>query len=136
MISLFGIKFIDGSYNKAIKRLKNGSFMVVPSGPGLAAIGSDLRYTEAVQNCDFAIPDSGYMVLLLKIIKGIKIQKLSGYDFLKQFLNADAMCDYLTQEKIKLIKSTNTNDRDLYSKLGGESSVLSLTIENINNFAL
>lgn len=57
-------------------------------------------------------------------------------DFLKQFLNADAMCDYLTQEKIKLIKSTNTNDIDLYSKLGGESSVLSLTIENINNFKL
>lgn len=57
-------------------------------------------------------------------------------NFLKQFLNADAMCDYLTQEKVKLIKSTNTNDRDLYSKLGGESSVLSLTIENINNFKL
>ena len=57
-------------------------------------------------------------------------------DFLKQFLNADEMCDYLTQRKIQLIKSTNTNDRDLYSKLGGESSVLSLTIENINNFAL
>jgi len=57
-------------------------------------------------------------------------------DFLKQFLNASEMFDYLTQEKIKLVKSTNTNDRDLYSKLGGESSVLSLTIENINNFAL
>jgi len=63
--------------------------MVVPSGPGLATIGSDLRYTHAVQNCDFAIPDSGYMVLLLKIFKGIKIKKLSGYDFLKRFLSEE-----------------------------------------------
>ena len=83
---IFNINFSDGYFNLANRLLSSGGLMVVPSGPGLATIGSDLRYTEAVQNCDFAIPDSGYMVLLLKIIKGIKIQKLSGYDFLKQFL--------------------------------------------------
>ena len=59
--------------------------MVVPSGPGLATIGKDQRYTEAVQNCDFAIPDSAFMVLLLKWLKGITITKFSGYDFLKEF---------------------------------------------------
>ena len=67
--------------------LKNGGLMVVPSAPGLATIGSDLRYTEAVKSSDFAIPDSGYMVLLLKIFKGIKINKFSGNNFLKQFFN-------------------------------------------------
>ena len=62
-----------------------GRFMVVPSGPGLATIGKDLRYTESVQNSDFAIPDSGYMVLLVKLIKGKRIKKFSGYEFLRQF---------------------------------------------------
>ena len=55
-------------------------------------------------------------------------------NFLTQFLNASAMCDYNTQRKIELDNSTLTNDRDLYSKVGGESTILSLTIENINNF--
>ncbi len=64
--------------------------MVVPSGPGLATIGKDQRYTNAVQNCDFAIPDSGYMVLLLRWLKGKKIRKFSGYLFLKHFFNDES----------------------------------------------
>ena len=60
--------------------------MVVPSGPGLSSIGKDLQYTEAVKNADFAIPDSGFMVLLLRWLKGIKIKKLSGFKFLNFFL--------------------------------------------------
>ena len=85
MLKLFNISFIDGDYNTAIKLLRNGMLMHVPSGPGLATIGKDSRYTEAVQNSDFAIPDSSYMVLLLRWLKGIKIKKLSGYDFLRIF---------------------------------------------------
>ena len=83
---ILGVPFINGSYKDAIIQLKKGKFMVVPSGPGLATIGQDLLYTEAVQNADFAIPDSGYMVLLLRFFKEIKIYKFSGYDFLKHFL--------------------------------------------------
>ena len=60
--------------------------MVVPSGPGLSTIESDKRYSHAVANSDFAIPDSAYMVLLLRALKCIKIKKLSGYNFLKRFL--------------------------------------------------
>jgi N-acetylglucosaminyldiphosphoundecaprenol N-acetyl-beta-D-mannosaminyltransferase len=85
LISILGVNFIDCCYNLAIKKLKSGCLMVVPSGPGLATIGKDLRYTEAVQNADFAIPDSGYMVLLLRLLKGIKINKFSGYYFFKNF---------------------------------------------------
>lgn len=85
--NLFNIKFINGDYKKAFDMLNSGGLMVVPSGPGLATIGKDLIYTEAVQNADFAIPDSGYMVLLLRLLKGIKINKLSGYNFLQNFFN-------------------------------------------------
>jgi len=77
---------MNQSYKNVVNNLLNGCLMVVPSGPGLATIGKDLRYTEAVQKSDFAIPDSGYMVLLLRLFKGIKINKFSGYEFLKHFL--------------------------------------------------
>lgn len=56
-------------------------------------------------------------------------------NFLIEFLNATALCNYVTQRKIELDNSTLTNDRDTYTKVGGESTILSLTIENINNFA-
>lgn len=94
-IKIINILFLNGDYDTAYKRLNKGELMVVPSGPGLATMGEDLRYTEAVQNADFAIPDSGYMVLLLKLLKGIKIKKLSGYEFLSQFLKEDFKENYL-----------------------------------------
>jgi len=85
VVEFSGINFIGGPYDKIVNYLKKGSFMVVPSGPGLATIGKDLRYTVAVQNADFAIPDSGYMAFLFRLLKGIKINKFSGYCFLKKF---------------------------------------------------
>ena len=84
---LFGIIFINGNYDNAISRLSKGGLMVVPSGPGLATIGKDIRYTEAVQNSDFAIPDSGFMVLLYRLFMGERIQKLSGAKFIKLFFD-------------------------------------------------
>ena len=73
---LFDITFLNGDYDTVSEKLKNGAFMVVPSAPGLCTIGKDLNYTKAVQNADFAIPDSRYMVLLLWLLKGYKIKKL------------------------------------------------------------
>jgi len=89
IFNLFNIPFIDGNYSTAKMLLDKGKFMVVPSGPGLATIDKDLRYANAVTNCDFAIPDSGFMVLLLRMLKGIKIKKLSGYGFLRIFFKKE-----------------------------------------------
>ena len=83
---VFGAKFIDGNYNNVKSLLNDGNLMVIPSGPGLASINKDLRYREALQNSDFAIPDSTYMIILLRLFKKIKLKKLSGYKFLKCFL--------------------------------------------------
>ena len=84
-LSLFNIQFINGNFYDVLKLLEKRKFMVVPSAPGLATIDKDLRYNEAVINSDFAIPDSGYMIILLRLFRGIKIKKLSGYKFLKLF---------------------------------------------------
>ena len=73
---ILGITFHNGNYKEIIDNLKYGGLMVVPSGPGLATIGKDLIYTEAMQNADFAIPDSGYMILLIKVLRGLKIKNI------------------------------------------------------------
>ena len=85
--------------------------MVVPSGPGLVTISKDLRYKEAVQNSDFAIPDSGYMVFLLRVLKRVKIKKLSGYVFLKRFLH---------EEKFKINELFLVDPTEKESKLNND----------------
>ena len=84
--------------------------MIVPSGPGLATIGKDLRYTEAVQYADFAIPDSKYMVFLLKVLKGVRINKFSGYLFLKHFFSEKIFGDelFLIDPNERESKANNT----------------------------
>ena len=42
--NILNIKFIKSDYGKIIKKLELGSFMVVPSGPGLATIDIDKKY--------------------------------------------------------------------------------------------
>ncbi len=88
---LFGIPFINGNYNQAFSRLSKGQFMVVPSGPGLSTIDKDLKYYESLKCADFAIPDSGLMIILAKLFFGLNINKLSGPKFLRQFLREDIL---------------------------------------------
>jgi len=55
--------------------------------------------------------------------------------FLTKFLNRENICDYNNKRKIELVQSSITNNRDDYAILGGESAILSLTIENTNKFS-
>ncbi len=90
-VKILGINFIYGEYEDAIHRLNQGALMVVPAAPALAMINSDTKYRRALQKSDFAIPDSGFMILVLRFFKGIKIKKLSGLEFLKKFLNEEKL---------------------------------------------
>jgi N-acetylglucosaminyldiphosphoundecaprenol N-acetyl-beta-D-mannosaminyltransferase len=86
-IKLFGIKFLDGSLEEIIISTKKGGLIVVPSAPGLATIREDIVYYKALKNSSFAIFDSGYLRLLLLILKGIKVNKISGLKLLKGVLS-------------------------------------------------
>jgi N-acetylglucosaminyldiphosphoundecaprenol N-acetyl-beta-D-mannosaminyltransferase len=88
---LFDINFLNGDYDTVSEKLKNGGLMVVPAAPALATIKEDQLYYNALLNSDFAIPDSGLMVLVLKIFKFIRIKKLSGLAFLDKFLNENIL---------------------------------------------
>lgn len=54
--------------------------------------------------------------------------------FLTKLVDSTVLQHYFLGEKINLKDSTITNDKELNAKLGGESCILTLTIENITNF--
>jgi len=85
-IDILGIKFVTGGYEQAISLLNEGGLMVVPAAPALVTLDTDDEYREALNQADFAIPDSGYMLLVLRLFRGINLSKLSGLEFLNRFL--------------------------------------------------
>lgn len=52
----------------------------------------------------------------------------------KMFTTNDLLRSMLESKKITLIDANLTNDRDLYSELGGEGVTIRMDIDNVNNF--
>ncbi len=88
--TILGIRFFTGSVEEAVARVHQGGLVLVPSGPGLADLPRDRVYQEAVEKCDLALTDSGFMVLCWRLIRGEKLERLSGLRFLSQLIE-DAM---------------------------------------------
>lgn len=79
------IKFIDIKSNKINYILKNKGLYVFPSAPGLASIEEEKKYYDSLRKANYVFFDSSYFVILLKFLKNIKVERLSGYKFLKFF---------------------------------------------------
>ena len=82
-----GIKFYNYSFTKIVSKIDKGGYLVAPAASALSNISSNKKYHESLKKADVAIFDSGFFCILLRIFKGKKINKLSGYFFLKSFLN-------------------------------------------------
>lgn len=85
---IFDINFIDEEFKIIKKLLDKGGLLVLPSGPGLSTIKDDLKYYKALKNADLVLFDSGYLCLLLKVLKDINVNKFSGYKFFKNFIGS------------------------------------------------
>jgi len=86
IFKIFGVPFHDIKFHQFCN-MKHKGLVIFPSGPGLSTIYSDKIYLKSIQNSDVAMFDSGYFVFLLRIFKGLKVSKFSGYKFLKLFLS-------------------------------------------------
>jgi len=78
--------------------------MVVPAAPALAEINNNDLYYNALVKSDFAIPDSGFMIIILKLFKGIQLNKLSGVEFLRNFIKS-----YNNSDKLFLVDPSKEN---------------------------
>lgn len=82
---ILGIQFFDGDVDQAIDRMfREGGFLIAPSGTCFARLRRDPVYREAVTHADLAIPDSGAMVLLWRILCRKKITRISGLKYLQR----------------------------------------------------
>ena len=86
-ISFKGIKFYSGNYNQIKKKFDNGGVLVAPAASALANIETDNLYYSSLKNSNIAILDSGFFCILLRLFKFQKVEKLSGFLFLKSFLD-------------------------------------------------
>ena len=88
---ILGIRFLMDGYEAARTLLAEGRLMVVPAAPALATIKDDERYHEALKDSDFAIPDSSFMVLLIRLFRGVELKVLSGLKLLDLFLSEEEL---------------------------------------------
>jgi len=86
LVNILGIDFFNGQVKEVVDILKNGGLLVVPSGPGLASIPSDITYYRSLKSADVVIADSGYMTLLWNTTHSMKVNRISGLEFLNAFL--------------------------------------------------
>ena len=91
------IKFSNYKLKDFKKLINKRGLFLFPSGPGLSTIKNNKKYCNALQQADVNFFDSGYFVLLLRYLKNIKVNKFSGYLFIKYFL------EYLKKNKIKVL---------------------------------
>ena len=87
---ILGVRFFDGAAPDAVDYvIRVGGYTVVPAAPALVKIESDPAYRRALVEADLAIADSGFMVLLWRLLQRRTIARISGLKYLRILL-ADA----------------------------------------------
>lgn len=83
---ILGVRFFVGSAREAVELGLQGGLVVVPSAPVLLAMVDDPPTAAALLESDLAITDSGLMVLLWRAMRGEKITRVSGLEYLRLLL--------------------------------------------------
>tara|TARA_B100001093_G_C26598294_1_gene914747 strand:+ start:112 stop:825 length:714 start_codon:yes stop_codon:yes gene_type:complete len=120
IVKFYGISFSNIGFNELFEKIQNGGILVAPAASALINIEEDKSYYNSLIRADFVILDSGLLCILLRIFKGHKVKKLSGYLFLKKLISKLKNKDYkvmcidpsIEESKINrkfLIKSRITN---------------------------
>ena len=86
-VEIFGIKFENISKDKLLNPINFNGLLTFPAAPALVNIFKDKKYYQSLKNSDYVFFDSGYLCLILRIIKNIHVNKLSGLLFLKKLIH-------------------------------------------------
>ena len=85
---ILGIQFFNGDVDDAVQSmLRRGGFLIAPSGTCFARLREDEWYRRAVLSADLAIADSGLMVLLWRLFRRERVQRISGLKYLNHLLS-------------------------------------------------
>tara|TARA_Y100000816_G_C26108340_1_gene590102 strand:- start:1193 stop:1912 length:720 start_codon:yes stop_codon:yes gene_type:complete len=83
------IKFYNYCFEKILQKINKGGYLVAPAASALINIETNKNYYNALINSNIAILDSGFLCILLRLFKNKDVTKLSGYLFLKKFLDLE-----------------------------------------------
>lgn len=84
---LFGIPFWNGSCAELLKALHaSGGLLVAPSAPSLCAASRDETLWRAHVEADYAVMDSGFLDLLLRVLGQRRPQRISGHQVIEHLL--------------------------------------------------
>src|SRR5580704_5824419 len=83
---ILGVRFFVGDAPDAVEIGARGGLVVVPAGPALIELQRDTEYRQALLGADLAITDSGFLVLLWRLMKKEHIHRVSGLEYLKLLL--------------------------------------------------
>ncbi len=84
---ILGIRFYCGDISGLLDLTHSGNFVVVPAAPALVDLPSDSAYRAALEQSDFAITDSGFMVLLWFLKHGEWLTRISGLKYLRSLVD-------------------------------------------------
>ena len=73
-----GIKFNNLNAKDFSKYILKKGLFVFPAAPALASIDKSKNYYEFIKKADLVFFDSGFFVLLLRLLKNISVNKFSG----------------------------------------------------------
>jgi len=89
---ILGVRFFNGSAADAVEHIsRHGGLVVAPAAPSMVNLKYDEDYRQALAAADLAIADSGWMVLLWKLITGQRFRRISGLEFVKRLLEHETM---------------------------------------------
>ncbi len=80
---ILGVRFYIADLEGLLDLISGGGLIVVPSAPVMTRLAEDPAHREALEGADFAITDSGYMVLLWLLRTGERIRRISGLRLLR-----------------------------------------------------
>jgi UDP-N-acetyl-D-mannosaminuronic acid transferase (WecB/TagA/CpsF family) len=84
---ILGVRFFDGAAPDAVDYITRfGGYTVVPAAPALVKIEDDPTYRRTLVEADLAIADSGFMVLLWRLLQRRTIARISGLNYLRILL--------------------------------------------------
>lgn len=103
ILDFYGIFFYNWTFNKIIKRINKGGYLVAPAASALININKNYNYYESLKKSTVAIFDSGFFCILLRLSRIFYPNKFSGYLFISKFLDYKKAKD----KKIFLINASN-----------------------------
>ena len=90
--TILGVRFFNGRSRQAVDLIsQTGGMVVAPAAPSMVNLCYDEDYRAAVASAEFAIADSGWMVLLWKLLTARSVVRISGLEYMKRLLEHDTV---------------------------------------------